>query len=1217
MQAIDNHNSYELPRLTPKQQRVLEALKDRETEEYPLSQWYLGAFYALENEQNSDRIAQAAHSLRELIEKLPRVVEGSDVQAPSPNFQQKRDNMCRRIVKDKEHYPDGWKDKKIDGHLDKTLKQVEEYLESNQQPTRRERMQTAVTTIDPMADRFGIGIRERKRDELHGLWEKLEGFAHHQKKQKIEDLEICLNKLENTVIDLLAPITAENQKQIQTILKNADRSETDVENMFSLIERRGANFVFFFKHAAETADTTWLPLLKEKHYFAHPPNTEPIGNDRANLPYWWPLHYLARMAPHAPTDVIEIVLQLPMTNNPRIYNEILKIALQLRGSHSVKLEPKILEYVDLEHHFMAYRFADMLAHWTTENQTAAALKLAKALVEFMPDPQDKTKRERRGEEQTDLAAIAAKMVESRLEPSPRFDSMEYRRILSEGIRPLAENEPYKVARILIDATANMIGLRMHQEDIGKNFDYSELWFQRLTKSEDDYEDAEKSLVHILAFACEQVYEKLPDSVFELDKTLREQQAPLFKRLRHHLYAQHPNDTTKPWIQGLIREYKNYHRWEYGYELQQMIRNACEHYGMELLTKEEFKHIFDCIRTGPPKDRFAEEEFRQHQIRFHRTQFRPFASVLFGEYKTYFQGLEDEANALISDEDYPPLKTRGGYVFKRSPRSPEDLANLIDEQLLNYINEWDKTEERLEGDNLIEIDTSGLSRAFQSVFKDSIFPCTSRLQFWITNLEIIKEPIYLQRMLEVMQEQVETRNFDKLEEWLAFAARVLVHTNLAQEISKAKSDELQEVPDRYYTRWAVGDFIRVCLEKNVDVPISAREQIAKILEMLCTQFDWHLDQEKASYSNRMDLPDKAINNARGNALRELVNFGLWLRRHDLEVEPPEVTTILEKRFDPDGATPLTLPEYAMLGLNYNQIFYLNEAWATTHKSDLFPQTEFPKWLAAFNGFITHNRMFEPTFEVLRGDFEFALHNLAQLKKQHRRADQLIYLLGKRLFTYYLWEKYPLTGDESLLEEYYRTTTDNPEHWANLFEHVGRILRDTTEELDTNIRDRIVDFFDWRIAIGEPKELRKFTFWLKAKCLDARWRLNAYSKVLAACKAEDMSVAIQIDALREMLPDYTAEVVACFAKLTDGFTNDTIDIYTEGAKTILKVGIENGDENVRRNAARAYENLLRTGRLDLKALADELADKFMEFVGPDCLPLSDYAVSREGIYEDEII
>ncbi len=37
---------------------------------------------------------------------------------------------------------------------------------------------------------------------------------------------------------------------------------------------------------------------------------------------------------------------------------------------------------------------------------------------------------------------------------------------------------------------------------------------------------------------------------------------------------------------------------------------------------------------------------------------------------------------------------------------------------------------------------------------------------------------------------------------------------------------------------------------------------------------------------------------------------------------------------------------------------------------------------------------------------------------------------------------------------------------------------------------------------------------------------------------------------------------------------------------------------------------------EGLADALADEFMEYVGPDCPPLSDYAVSREGLYEDHL-
>ncbi len=36
----------------------------------------------------------------------------------------------------------------------------------------------------------------------------------------------------------------------------------------------------------------------------------------------------------------------------------------------------------------------------------------------------------------------------------------------------------------------------------------------------------------------------------------------------------------------------------------------------------------------------------------------------------------------------------------------------------------------------------------------------------------------------------------------------------------------------------------------------------------------------------------------------------------------------------------------------------------------------------------------------------------------------------------------------------------------------------------------------------------------------------------------------------------------------------------------------------------------------ALLNELADKFEEFAGPNVPPLSDYAVSREGLYEDHL-
>ena len=39
-------------------------------------------------------------------------------------------------------------------------------------------------------------------------------------------------------------------------------------------------------------------------------------------------------------------------------------------------------------------------------------------------------------------------------------------------------------------------------------------------------------------------------------------------------------------------------------------------------------------------------------------------------------------------------------------------------------------------------------------------------------------------------------------------------------------------------------------------------------------------------------------------------------------------------------------------------------------------------------------------------------------------------------------------------------------------------------------------------------------------------------------------------------------------------------------------------------------------EFEAKLDQLTEKFMKYVGPDFPPLSDYALSREGIYEDHL-
>ena len=1175
MQVIENHNISTPLLLTPKQQDVLEALQSKETEKYPLSQWYLGALYALDNQYNPDRISQAAHSLRELLEKLPRVVHGSDVQIGPTDFKGMRRNINNRILKDKERYPEGWKNKKIDGRLDKTLRKIENYFERNQQPTRDEQMQQAVATIDPMVDRLDSEIQEAKRNKLLNLWNKLEIFAHHKSNPDYEEFRNCLAELEVIVFDLLAPITAQDQKEIQMILRQTGRSENDVERMFSLIERRGANSAFFFQQIAEITDISWLSELEKKDYFKHPLRAESISDDQVIFPFWWPMLYLAKISSHASDKVIEIVLKLPQIDNPRVYDGILDIALQLDGEKSVKLMPKILESVSIARQSRTYyRYADLLERWTEQNQASAALELSKILVTFVPDPRSK--------EKMNWGTL--------LHPEPRINSWEYSEIMTKGVCSLAESEPYKVARLLIYATSNMFRLRIHQDELDQEQDFSDIWFPRLHGSDKSYDNLDKALVYGLTFACEKVFEKSHDAIVDLDKLLRKQKWKVFERLRQHLYAQYPNEKTKPWIREVILERKDYHEWQHTYEFQQMIRSACEHFGETLLTKEERARIFDAICSGPPEEdfrerlgeEFTEERFQKRQHYFHCRQFAPFVSVLFGKYKTYFQELTDEADASISDDDYPPFKPKSGSVSKRSPRSLDNLANLTDVELLSYINEWENEDEFLGDDEFVEINIEALANTFQTVFKESIIPDTSRFQFWMENREKIERPVYVRMMIYAMQAHVKEKGFDQLNEWLIFCEWVLTHPDREHDADYRLGDESRENPQWSNSRRAVGDFIGVCLEEEVDVPIIAQEQLAKLLETICTQYDWRLDENHPTVMNQYDPLIEGINNTRSRALENLVTFGFWLRDHDSDTNIPEVTTILERRFSPETNYPLTLPEYAILGKNYLSICSLNERWAIEHRSDFFPQSKLPEWAAAFSSFVLCSQAFKPIFKILKDDFNFALQHLRDIKNRNQDGHEPITVLGERLFHYYLLDMFPLEGQESLLERFYQQTDKKREHWANLFNDIGHRLWNTGKHLNQNTEDRVRKFCDWRLKFKEPTELQYFTTWLQAECLDAEWRLKAYSNVLDVCEVEDWG--FHFKTLCEMLSNHTAKVVECFFKLTERVKKDNFYIQTEEAKTILKAGRESSNEKVRRAAEDARENLLKSGRFVLPDLED---------------------------------
>ncbi len=1168
--------------LTRRQIEIYELLKAQFSDKYNLASMYLGAIYAFKNTYNPDRLSQAAHSLRELLEKLPRVCAKTD-QVQRPNSKEMRKFLYNRICDHKGRYAKGWKGQCIDQYLATTLDKMVEYLELNKAtPSRSEQTVALMSSGDPLYDTLDLTVRQGKVKGYCDLRKNLENLAHHNHCGSDDEFSSHLKAVENYIYEQLAPITAQDQIAIGNILDKPELQPSDIDHLFSLINRRGANCKYFF----ETADDPrWIERLDGKGYFKNPRATEDLDNGYRHAPPWWPILYLKKVAKQAPERVVDIIAGFKNIDNPIILGEILSIAIELDDiTLSLRLKSLVMEYLECADQWRLQEdpIINVLNKWGTgqEEDFNAACDIIKYVIAFQPDPDADKKRADYENNATDLSTI--------LLPSPRLDSWQYQRVLEEGIRPVADHNPYPVAGILTKATKWMI-YKTHHQASDCDQDYSEIWCRRLGANS-DHPDDDECLVQTLVYACGQVYNKAPHQLIKsLDGELREQPWRLFKRIRQHLYASNLSKQTLPWIRDEILGHDDYAEYEHHYEFQLMIRKGCEHFQDKLLSEKEQKEIFEAIRSGPSREHFSEsmgeqdndKVFKKRQDYFHRKQLRPFTALLRGDLKEHFDALERANPAdVINDDSYLRISdVTVGTVEHNSPQSLAELENFSDEGLLDYLNDWDKS--RLDKDNsLNEVNISGLAGVFKLLFKDRIVPDAERLDFWLANRESITRPIYITTILEAITALIEESNFNNLGRWIEFCAWVLSHPDeVPLEGQPASSEESSDYPDWIHSRRAVLSFINACLDKKTNVPIDARDGLANLLKQLCNQSDWRLDLDCPALTNCEDLVQEGVNNIRSKALYSLVEFGFWIRRQLPEDPVPEVTNILTNRLMKDAVIPLTRPEQAILGRHFENLCILNQDWVIQQREALFPPFNTANGWDVFGSYILfYNRPVKLVFDILQKEFKDSVENLESLLDKGSCGGMIIERLGVYLFSAYYWESYPLQGDNSLLERFYYKTKRNPIYWRSLFDKVGRSLRNR-RELDKSETNRIKGFFTWRLKTGNLLELEAFTYWLEAECLDPVWRLQSYSKVLDLIQGNDFEFSSQLDSLNQLLSNHLELVVECFAKMTDSLFHRKQtragDYLAKNATDILNKGLNCQNSKVKNNAKRAQDNLLKLG------------------------------------------
>lgn len=1080
----------------------------------PLSTWYLGAVGVIRN-GNRDCVAQSAHSLREVIEKIPLVETKKD------------------YSKDKQQH---------------------------------ERVRDTIELVDPLAAHLGGEIISKKAGDINDLRKKFVDISHHKISSSIDDLKDDIHELEELLFNLFAPVTNKHQEEIEKILALPSRNQKDEEHLLDLIEKRGANIAFFFREITKKKDASWFKLVRDRGSFSNPPLIEQLDDNIKSTPVWLPIIYLASVADIEPEEAVEVVLQLPVVDKQVICLKVVEIARTLPISHSIEIKAKVFEYLNKSSILRGDGEANLLDYWIENNQITEALELLSVLVGFTPNdlrrysPMMLLERGHRMDSRF-YRKLMGGSVRSLIEKVP----YEATSIL---IKATAEMFQLGICDEGIH-TWQDFGEELIDEQQSDEYDSSghekTLINTMIFACEKVYEKQPNKIGSIDKVLCNEnwdifrrvrilLYKKYPseDNKHSIRKLI----------LEHDGYGKFSFDKN---FRIMIKSACNY----FGKDL------LSEQESKKIFEKISKGPSRDNFLKWSIEDEPSDEDFQQFKDGICRSQFLAFECLLPKKYADQLQKLKDSYKETPPKRYYssPDLGVR--YLLSdRSSFSSDELAKLTDSELLDRINNWQEETHDYEGKNFITFNIRGLSKEFQKFFKGSIVSNQDRLNFWLQNYKNIERPIYVEMMIDVANEQMKEEELHNINKWFEVCDWVLSHPSQKRD-DGIKGREFRDNPDWSSAWWAVCSFVYEYLQKNNEPSSSIRKRLLAIVKVLCTHYDSVLDREitKSSWSPCPDFDD--VGKKRDVALLALINIAYIAKKCRSKSELSTMKEVIEQRLS-SQEYPLKPQEYAIIGANYPALYDLDKEWAREHESDFFPRNKATEWRAAFKYLVIHSRPCEAMFEIIKNHLGFAIKQLKAVKRRSPAQRTMHDALAEELFNLYCRGWGSLKGKNSLLATYYEKVTSDQYYRGNLLRYVGRYLCDEGDKIDKSFLKTIVDFFEWRLAEGDFSNTGYFTPWLCARCLPEKSRLEACLKILKCCVLDLSSVDIWLRKFCEMLPSQTAMVVECFEKLTYRIRSSNAQyIGKDDAKNIILAGISHMDKTVRTNAKKALENLLNKG------------------------------------------
>lgn len=218
-------NEHPLPPSMSAQQLALhEALGERAEE---LARMYIGALVVLANPNNPDRLPQAAHSLRELMEKIPRYI-AVEIRAESESLRVKVRELEGRwnsTVENSMCYDGGNWTGSIDRHLRRLLQRgLQPFFNwfNEHHPRRRVETAAVLRQLDGSGRTLPARLENLEVKGWMAIREYFQAVAHHGRQPPEEDFRTWIDALERSLLDRLRPRTFADFDAIDDIIREGE-----------------------------------------------------------------------------------------------------------------------------------------------------------------------------------------------------------------------------------------------------------------------------------------------------------------------------------------------------------------------------------------------------------------------------------------------------------------------------------------------------------------------------------------------------------------------------------------------------------------------------------------------------------------------------------------------------------------------------------------------------------------------------------------------------------------------------------------------------------------------------------------------------------------------------------------------------------------------------------------------------------------------------------